>query len=84
MRVQVRPLLLLRGTRPEPSGHRNLGAAWDRRFQSLSAPRADPVPQCYTHKYFEERASLSGVLTYQLAQVRLPLLFKFLAQEGPY
>ena len=35
-----------------------------------------------TYKYHHKRAILPGVPTHLHAQVRLPLLFKFLAQEG--
>jgi hypothetical protein len=51
--------------------------------RSPSAPRTDPVPQSYVHKYHQEGAGLPGVPTYLQAQVRPPLLFKLLAQEGP-
>jgi hypothetical protein len=118
----------LRGTRPEPSGHRNRGAAWNRSLpvsvcswsrssatglhtqiaaeeseppksadrpvstggittasqrnlprtlrtqeqrsclgqesSGFSAPRADPVPQSYIHKYCQETAGLPGVPTH--------------------
>ena len=33
-------------------------------FQSLSMPRADPVPQSYIHKYCQETAGLPGVPTH--------------------
>jgi hypothetical protein len=52
-------------------------------FQSLSSPRDDPLPQNYIHKYCQERGDLPGVPACLQAQVRPPLLFKFLAQEGP-
>ena len=44
---------------------------------------ADPVPQLSIPKSHQERAGLPGVLTHLWAQVRPPLLLKFLAQEGP-
>jgi hypothetical protein len=49
---------------------------------SLSAPRADPVPQSYIYKYYQERTELPGAPTYLSAQVKPPLLFKFLEQKG--
>ena len=51
------------------------------KFQSV--PRADPILQLFLPKYRQERAGLPGVLTHLRAQVRLPLLLKFLAQDGP-
>ena len=46
-------------------------------------PRAEPEPQSCIHKYCQERAGLPGMPIYLRGQVRPPLLFKFLAQEGP-
>jgi hypothetical protein len=47
----------------QPSGHRNQGAAWDRRLLVSVCAGADPVPQRYIHKYLQERAGLPGVKT---------------------
>ena len=66
---------------PQDTGTKELPGTGD--FQFLSAPRADPVPQSYIHKYCQERAGLPGVPTHLQAQVRKLLLFKFLTQEGP-
>ena len=44
---------------------------------------ADPVPHLSIIKYYWERAGVSRVLTYLIAQVRTPLLLKFLAQGEP-
>ena len=52
-------------------------------FWSPSVSRADPVPQNYIHKYCQGKSGLPGVPTHLRARVRPPLLFKFLAQEGP-
>ena len=46
-------------------------------------PGVDPVPQVSTIKSYWEGTGLSRVLTHLIAQVRTPLLLKFLAQEGP-
>jgi hypothetical protein len=51
-------------------------------FRLLSVPRADPVPQRSIPKYHWERAGFPGVWTHPWAQVRPPLLLKFLSQEG--
>jgi hypothetical protein len=40
------------------------------------------VQQLSASKFYQERDGLPGVLTNLRAQVRLPLLLKFLAQEG--
>jgi hypothetical protein len=52
-------------------------------FQFPSAPGADPVPQLSIPKSHMKRVGFPGVLTHLRAQVRPPLLLKFLAQEGP-
>ena len=46
-------------------------------------PGVDPVPQVSIIKFYWEGTGLSRVLTHLIAQVRTPLLFKFLAQGGP-
>ena len=46
-------------------------------------PGVDPVPQVSIIKFYWEGTGLSRVLTHLIAQVRTPLLLKFLAQEGP-
>ena len=46
-------------------------------------PGVDPVPQVSIIKYYWEGTGLSRVLTHLIAQVRTPLLLKFLAQVGP-
>jgi hypothetical protein len=46
-------------------------------------PGVDPVPQVSTIKSYWEGTGLSRVLTHLIAQVRTPLLLKFLAQGWP-
>ena len=46
-------------------------------------PGVDPVPQVSIIKFYWEGTGLSRVLTHLRAQVRPPLLLKFLAQVGP-
>jgi hypothetical protein len=53
-------------------------------LQSPSEPKADSVPQSYIPKYCKERAVLPRGPIHLPAQVRLPLLFKSLAQERPF
>ena len=53
------------------------------KYLHWSAPGTDPVPQLSTLRSHRERAGLSGVLAHLKAQVRPPLLLKFLAQEWP-
>ena len=47
-------------------------------FRFPSAARADPMPQLSVPKSCWERAGLPGVLTHLRAQVKPPLLLKYL------
>jgi hypothetical protein len=67
-----------------PPGTLRTQDLWTRAFQLTSAPGADPVPRSYIHKYLQESADLPRVDTHLRAQVRPPLLFKFLAQGDPH
>jgi hypothetical protein len=81
--VQVRPPLLLKWAHPEPSGHRNLGATWDRSLPVSICAQSWP---CATELHTQippGESWLAGVPTHFQAQVRPTLLFKFLDHEGP-
>jgi hypothetical protein len=52
----------LRGTHPEPSGHRKQGSSGDRIFWFCPNPRADPVPQLSIPKFLPEITNLLGDL----------------------
>ena len=83
-RQACEPPLPLRGTQnPQNTGTEEEEQSGTGAFQFPSALGADLVPQSYLHKYHQERAGLPGTLTHLRTQVRPPLLFKFLAQEGP-
>jgi hypothetical protein len=81
--AQVRPLLLLKGSCPETSGHRDQGAAWDRILQVSICPQSW---SCATEIHIKIMSGESWSPRSANTPVntgKTPLLFKFLAQVGP-